>query len=268
MTAFRLAIAIGGAAVALWWMTRRRRVGPRSPRKRLSVSDLLEALRWWSLGPVSAVVAGLAGANAAAVIAIGLAAGGSTRLFRLMIDARRITERTESISRLCGLLANQASARPTVPSAIEAAAEWASGSVEQPTRRLAAEVRSAGIERACARFVEDVGHPLAKALSDVLVEAHQSGAPWVDAVHTLSVQAHDTTESMRLLVREVASKMPMLVLTAGIGAGMLGGLTVLMPDTAAWYSSTNGQLMVLVTGAAYAAICYQIVTRARREMRR
>lgn len=268
MTAVRLAIALGGAGLAVWWSARQRQARPSRPLRHLALSDLSDAMRWWSPGVVAAVSAAAVGANAAAVVAIGLAVASSTRLFRLMIDARRITERTESISRLCGLLANQATARPTVPAAIEAAAEWASGSAERPARRLAAEVRSDGIEMACSRFASDIDHPLAKALSDVLIEAHQSGAPWVDAVHALSVQAHDTTESMRLLVREVASKMPMLVLTAGVSGGMLAGLVLLMPDTADWYGTTNGQLMLMMVSFAYAGICHQIVSRSRREMRR
>ena len=266
MNAIRVVVAGGGAVMAMWWALGS---GPRvlrAARSRLRREGAISVVLWWLPGPITASAAWLVSGNAAAAVALGMVAAATGRVLRLSVDMRLAAAHTESISRFATVLANQATAAPSVTVAIETAAVWATGSVAPAARNLAAGMQTLGVFGACSQFADEIAHPLGSALAATITSAHRSGSEWAKPVSTLAQQADQTAVSMRLLERHVGSKMPMLAALGMLGAGLLIGFGVVMPDLRPWYSTPTGQATVMLTGICFAAICYQIIAAARREL--
>ena len=266
-TARALTAAITVTA-AVWWAfgSGARRLPKR--RVRLIRKGVTAVVLWWLPGPAVMVMSLVLLRDVAAAGSIGLVIGGAARVLRLNGDMRRVAAHTASISRFATLLANQATAAPTVPTAVTNAAQWASGSVEPAARNLAAGMESLGIRAACERFESEVVHPLGGALAATITAAHASGSEWASPLQALAKQADQTAGSVRLLQRSVGSKMPVMAGIGGLGIAILVGTAQFMPDLRPWYGTPAGQTTIILTGLIYAMFCYQILTKARKELAR
>ena len=270
MSTTRTLIVALTVAAAVWWAwgrgaARLRSIGGAAQLMRKASAA---TAAWWIPGPAAAAAALVLMRDAAAAASIGVVVASATRVLRLSADIRRTAAHTASISRFATLLANQATAAPTVPAAAAAAAAWASGSVEPAARNLAAGMRSLGVRAACERFADEVAHPLGTALAATVAAAYTSGGAWGEPLQALAQQADQTSGSVRLLQRSVGSKMPVMAAIGGLGIAILVATVLLMADLRPWYSTRAGQATILLTSLLYAALCYRILTRARTELAR
>ncbi len=271
----RLALAAGGCALACWFVA-----GSRVRRKSRPVAaGAVAAARRVAAARTRRVVAWRAPAVIGLVVLVPLMSPGVAiaaaltwwAISGLMIAsgaAKRTTQLTDSLAGFATLLANQAQTAPTVIAAISEATELASGAVTVQARALGDGLADPGLDAAAEEFASAVPHPLAGQIADTLVLAKDRGFAWARSVDTLAELANETAVTTRLLRQKVVGQFTGLAATVMLGAGILGGMAVLVPNTGPWYNSVSGQTTLVAVASLFAILCGRLSGRANRELRR
>lgn len=204
-------------------------------------------LRWIILPSLAAGAAAAWTAGILTGISAALLAGVCAATGRVMAASRRAVNRTEAMSRLTAVLANQATVSSTVLEALSRSAPLITGPVGQAAARLAEEGAAGDVQAAADAFVRAVPSAPAEWLADIVSITAAGGGRVGDALTALETRTGEHAATVRLFHAKVAALLPQLIAVVALGAGMVAAVAAAAADVASWLAGPQGQTVTLLT---------------------
>lgn len=203
---------------------------------------------WWTT--LSSLAAGGVAAWRAGILiglSTGLLIGVCAVTVRVMAASRRQVSRTEAMSRLAAVLANQAMVSSTVAEALSRAAPLVTGPVGQAASRMAEECAAGDVSAAADAFVRAVPCAPSEWLADIVSITAAGGGRVGDALSVLEVRTGEHAATVRLFHSKVAALLPQLIAVVALGAGMVAAVAAVAEDVGRWLADPQGQLITLMS---------------------
>ena len=180
-------------------------------------------------------------------LAVALLMGVCATTARVMSASRREVSRTEAMSRLAAVLANQAMVSSTVAEALSRSAPLVTGPVGQAAARMAEECAAGDVPAAAEAFVRAVPCAPAEWLADIVAITAAGGGRVGDALSVLEIRTGEHAATVRLFHAKVAALLPQLIAVVALGAGMVMAVAVAAADVGTWLAGPQGQLLTLLS---------------------
>lgn len=203
---------------------------------------------WWTILP-SLAAGGVAAWRAGVLIGLSAALliGVCAVTVRVMAASRRQVSRTEAMSRLAAVLANQAMVSSTVAEALSRAAPLVTGPVGQAAARMAEECAAGDVSAAADAFVRAVPCAPAEWLADIVAITASGGGRVGDALSVLEVRTGEHAATVRLFHSKVAALLPQLIAVVALGAGMVAAVAAVAEDVGTWLAGPQGRMITLMS---------------------
>lgn len=216
-------------------------------------------LRWVALPSLAAGVAATWPAGILTGLSTALLVGVCAATGRVMAASRRAVRRTEAMSRLTAVLANQATVSSTVMEALSRSAPLITGPVGQAAARLAEECAAGDVQAAADAFVRAVPTAPAEWLADIVSITAAGGGRVGDALSALETRTGEHAATVRLFHAKVAVLLPQLIAVVALGAGMVAAVAAAAADVASWLAGPQGQIVTLLTAGLTALLSIRIL---------
>lgn len=258
------AVAAVAAVVLLVWAPKSD-VGPTArPARKRSRGGKSEAggRHNAALGPLSVVATSVAAAGlgwwlTASVLlglAVGMVAGSSVHLVVVMVRVRTEALRLEGLTTFTALLARQLLTAPTTAVGItQAASSITSGPVAGAVHRFAEVAASRSVAAGAEAFeLELGGHPVARRLARITSGTEHRGSPSVDALDMLARVVSQQAGTVRHCQRLVTGEFPTLIVSVWLAVAMLAASNYVSVELAYYWTSAEGELLLVMSGALFA----------------